>query len=151
MSNAMSPKQRAANETSASTRNATHSVMLTAIAGEFVLSCFPVVAGEVETDTEIFVESFTDIEVARRVYASRAKLLACTAAEFDAEVSGVYYALTSLAGCRSCEVANEAGSVRRAVRDLQLCTLARRSPQREAIRARAIELATQALARRTAA
>lgn len=141
----------AANETSATTRNATHSIMLTAIAGEFVLSCFPVVAGEIDTDTEIFVESFTEIEIARRVYASRAKLLACKAAEFDSEISGVYYAMTSLAGCRSNEVAREASSLRRAVRDLQLCTLARRCPERESRRARAIELAVAALVRRAAA
>lgn len=136
--------------TSEKTTNARHSIALVAIAGEFVVSCFPVVNGVPDTDREIFVETFTDEAAARRFYTRKSALLACTAAMFDAEISSVYDGRASLASCLCREVPNESRRLRAAMAELELCTLARRSEGREAHRARALQLAAETLAARSA-
>lgn len=139
-----------ANDTNAQTRNATHSIAICALGEEVVVSCFPLVAGEPDTDTEVFFETFTDAAVARRFYARKCALLACKAADFDAEIDWVYRAASSLASCLYREVPNEARRLAAAVAELELATLARRDATRTERKARALAHAADVLARRLA-
>lgn len=142
------PLMNTANDTNAKAQNATHSIAICALAGEFVVSCFPIVAGEVDTDAEVFFETFTDAAAARRFYAGKCALLACKAAAFDAEIDWVYRAASSLASCLHREVPNEARRLAIAVGELQLATLARRDASRTERKASALARATEVLARR---
>jgi hypothetical protein len=128
--------------------NAKHSVAIAAIAGEFVVSCFPIVAGETDTDNEIFVQTFTDAAIARRFYASKSALLACKAAAFDAEIDWVWGARSSLASCLCREVPNESRRLRAAMADLELSTLVRSNAERETRKANALRAAAETLAAR---
>lgn len=140
----------AANDTIAKTSNATHSIALAAIADEFVVSCFPIVDGKVNTDVEVFFQAFTDVAIARRVYASKSALLRCNARAFDAAIDFVHYCRTSLASCRAREVANESRSLARAVAELELATMARRDASRSERKAKALRSAAETLAARMA-
>lgn len=139
-----------ANDTNAMTRNASHSVALTAIGGEFVLSAFAIEAGVVNTDREIVFQSFTEADVARRAYKQTSALLSCNAAAFDRAIDFVHYCRTSLASCLAREVRTEASSLLRAVAELELATLARRNPEREARKLRALCAAANTLSNRAA-
>lgn len=138
----------AANDTSAQTSNATHSIAIVAIGDEFVVSCFPIVDGQTDTDHEVFVEAFTDAGQARRFYARKSALLACKAAAFDAEIDWVYRTRSSLASCLYREVPNEARRLRDAMAELELCTLARRDAYRQGRKVAALKAAAESLASR---
>ncbi len=139
-----------ANDTISMRQNSTHSVALAAIGGEFVLSAFAVVGGSVDTDREIVFQSFTEAEVARRVYKQTSALLSCNAAAFDRAIDFVHHCRTSLASCLDREVRSEARSLLRAVAELELASLARRSPEREARKLSALCAAANILSSRTA-
>ena len=139
----------AANDTSATVQNLTHSIAIVPVGGEFVVSCFPVVDGKVDTDREIFVRSFTDGTIARRVFANKSSLLRCKAADFDAQIDWVHHARASLTSCLYREVPNEARILVNAIAELELCSLVRRDAAREARRGDAIKMARAELARRT--
>jgi|SRR6185369_7649541 len=140
----------AANDTTAVTSNATHSVALAAIAGEFVVTAFAIVDGKVDTDREIIFQTFSDVDVARRVYKQTAALLFCSAAQFDRAIDFVHYCRTSLASCLHREVRREAGSLARAVAELELASLVRRNPAREERKASALCAAVNTFSSRVA-
>lgn len=133
----------------AQTRNASHSIALAAIGGEHVVSCFPLVNGEPDTDREVFVRSFDDAAVARRVYTAQAALLKCRAGEFDLAIEWVYSNISSLGSCLHREVPNEAQRLSQAVQSLTIAGLARRDARREERKAQALARAAEALARRS--
>lgn len=131
------------------TRNATHSIALTEIAGEHIVSCFPLdTDGEPDTDCEIFVRVFADADVARRVYTARAALLSLPARDFDRVIEWVYRCVSSLTSCLQREVPNEARILRDAVTDLQIAALARRNAGREERKVNALAHAAKTLDRR---
>jgi hypothetical protein len=141
----------AANDTNAQASNATHSIALTAIGTTFVVSCFKIgVDGKVDTDIEIIFREFTDAQAARRFYADKVGLLACTAAKMDAEIDWVYHCVSSLVSCLHREVRNEARILLAAVAELEIATLARRNPAREDRKTKALARAAEVLASRTA-
>jgi hypothetical protein len=107
------------------------------------------VAGVVDTDREIFVRSFTDGEIARRVYKQTAALLSCNAAAFDSEIDWVWRARSSLESCLYREIPNESRRLVAAMAELELCTLARRNAYREGRKAVALRAAAETLARRS--
>lgn len=144
------PMNAAANDTNAKTSNATHSVALAAIGGEFVLSAFAVVAGEVDTDREIVFQAFTDASIARRAYTQASALLSCNATAFDRAIDHVHHCRVSLASCLHREVRTEALSLMRAVAELEIASLARRNPAREERKARALCAAVNVLSSRAA-
>lgn len=141
-----------ANDHTAVARNSKHSVALAQIAGEFVVSAFAIVNGEVDTDREIIFQTFTVSEgdVARRVYEQTSALLSCSAAEFDRAIDFVHYCRTSLASCLHREVRREAASLLRAVAELEIASLARRNPAREERKLKALCAAANILSSRTA-
>jgi hypothetical protein len=139
---------KAANDVTAQTRNATHSLSLTHIAGEFVVACFPLVNGVADTDREVFFEMFTDADQARRFYTRKAALLKCKAAQFDSEIDWVWRARASLGSCLYREVPNESRRLAAAMSELELCTLARRDAYREGRKLAALAAAADTLARR---
>lgn len=132
----------------AQTRNASHSIALAAIGGEYVVSCFPLVDGEVDTDREVFVRTFDDAGVAKRVYQAQSALLAMKARDFDTEIDWVYRCVSSLGSCLYREVPNEARILRSAMQALQISALKRRDAGREARKAQALERAARVLAER---
>lgn len=138
----------AANDINAKTQNATHSLALAAMGETFVVSCFAIVAGEVDTDREIIFREFTDAAAGRRFYAGKATLLACSAAKMDEEIDWVYRTASSLGSCLYREVPNEARRLATAVADLELATLARRDATRAARKVQALAHAAAVLARR---
>jgi hypothetical protein len=135
----------------AQTRNASHSVALAAIGGEYVVSCFALGAdGEPNVDQELFFRTYTDARIARRIYEGQARLLACSAAEMDAAIERVMGAISSLSSCLAREVPNEARILAACVNDLTTAATARRDARRAALKASVLERAAESLARRTA-
>lgn len=133
----------------AQTRNAAHSIALAELAGEFVVSCFPIVDGEPDTSTEVFFRVFSDGDVARRVYTAQARLLACSASDFDRVIEWVYHCVSSLQSCLHREVPNEARILAHAVAELRLAALKRGNAGREARKLLALTRAAEVLASRT--
>jgi hypothetical protein len=117
-------------------QNATHSVAITEICGQWIVSCYELGAdGEPDMDRQVFERSLTREAAARAVFADACKLLKCSFGAFRAEVDAVMNARASLGSCLNREVRNEARRLSDRMRDLAMATLGRRSPELEALRA----------------
>lgn len=128
--------------------SSTHSLKLTAIAGEFVVSCFKIVDGVVDTDNEVFFRAYPDADQAARVFASKKEDLSpMKAAKFSQLCDWVSHCIASLTSCRRNEIPNESRILSRALVDLQAATLLRKNPELEARRVAHIGYATEALKR----
>jgi hypothetical protein len=119
-----------------SAQNATHSVAITEICGQWIVSAYELGAdGEPDMDRQVFERSLTWEGAARAVYRDACGLLKCSASAFRGEVDAVMNARASLGSCLNREVANEARILSSRMRDLAMATLGRRNAELEALRA----------------
>jgi hypothetical protein len=132
-------------------QNATHSVAIAAICGQWTVSVYEIGGdGQADMDRQVYERSFASESIARRIFGEKCGLLKCSFSAFRGEVDAVMSARTSLSSCLDREVRNEARILDNCMRDLAMATLGRRNAELEALRASVLESSAALIARRTA-